>query len=279
MTVDASLIAVAVKAFGVDDVGAIGAPGGQKTVHQVRRGAETLILKIIALGPSTPDLLRRAEREVDLLKSLNSPHVVCVVSELVHLEDPPRGVAWLEEFLDGTDLTPLLNRQWTWQEVRELGRQVAEGLAAGHLVGVVHRDLSSNNVRKLSNGTYKVMDFGFARHTLRSALTVAGQPGTFGFLTPEHLHGYSGGPMPSSDVFGVGVLMYTALVGRLPIPYRGDESDYYRRVAAVDVVDIAIERPDLTKEQQEFIRRCLHRQPARRFTNGAKLARELERLL
>lgn len=150
-------------------------------------------------------------------------------SDLITLGNPVHGAAWLEEFLDGDDLTTRLGHQWNWTDTAELGYQVADGLAAAHSAGVIHRDLSPNNVRRLSTGTYKVMDFGFARHTLKTGLTVAGQPGTPGFLSPEHLKAYSGVPMPASDVFGVGILMYAALTGELPIPYDGNDTDYARR--------------------------------------------------
>lgn len=186
-TVDPGLISEACTALSVSDVKGIGAPGGQKTVRHVVRGSDNLVLKVVALRSSSPTILARAEREVELLKSLNSPHVVRVESDLVTLGSPIRGAAWLEEFLAGDDLTKFLGPEWSWGEVAELGYEVADGLAAAHQEGVIHRDLSPNNVRRMADGTYKVMDFGFARHTLRTGLTVAGQPGTPGFLSPEHL--------------------------------------------------------------------------------------------
>jgi serine/threonine protein kinase len=273
----ADLIADACDALNVIDQGVIGAPGGQKAVRRVRRGGDDLILKVIAVTSSSPTTLTRAEREVELLKSLDSPHVVKVESDLVPLGDPIRGAAWLEEFLDGDDLTAFLGMQWSWADAASLGHEVADGLAAAHAAGVIHRDLSPNNVRRLSTGHYKVMDFGFARHTLRTGVTVAGQPGTPGFLSPEHLNAYSGVPMPASDVFGVGVLMYLALTGELPIPFNGDDADYVKRLGKVELAgDIGSKRPDLTNDQQALIRRMLHPQPARRFRNGRKLADALE---
>jgi serine/threonine protein kinase len=277
-TVDPALITEACSGLGVKDVREIGAPGGQKVVRQVVRGRDDVVMKVVALRSSAPTTLKRAEREVELLKSLTSPHVVRVESDLVTIGTPVRGAAWLEEFLDGADLTPHLGPQWSWAAAADLGFQVADGLAAAHAAGVIHRDLSPNNVRRLSNGTYKVMDFGFARHTLRTGLTVAGQPGTPGFLSPEHLNAYSGVPMPSSDVFGVGILLYVALTGYLPIQYLGDEADYVQRLGKVDIVDIGTRRPDLKPEQAAIVRRMLHRQPARRFLNGRKLADALESL-
>jgi len=166
----------------------------------------------------------------------------------------------------------LFHRRWLWDETARLGVHVGRGLGAAHAKRVVHRDLSSNNVRRLSDGTYKVMDFGFARHTLKSGLTVAGQPGTPGYASPEHLHSYSGAPTAASDVFATGILMFAALTGALPIPHVGDDADYVRRLLAVQIPDLASLRPDLTEPQVGLVRRCLHRQPARRFLNGTRLA-------
>lgn len=270
----------ALRALEVEEVAPIGAPAGQKDVRHVRRAGQDLVLKVIAVHASTPDVLQRASREVELLAGLDCEHVVKVASGLVELGSPPTGAAWLEEFLDGEDLSAIVRGSgpWTWSDAADMARQVSDGLAVGHRRGVVHRDLSANNVRRLSSGTYKVIDFGFARFTLRSGLTVAGQPGTRGFMTPEHLNSYSGGPMPASDVFAVGTLIYLALTGDVPVPWRGDDADYATRLRAVTTTDIAVARPDLASEQVELVRRCLHPQPARRFSTAGKLAAALEKL-
>lgn len=276
--VDPALIKEACAALGVSDIKEIGTPGGQKAVRHVMRDQDDLVIKVIALTSSAPTTLERAEREVELLKALNSSHVVRVQSDLVILGNPAHGAAWLEEFLDGEDLGALLGPKWNWHETADMAYQVADGLAVGHDAGVIHRDLSPNNVRCLSNGLYKVMDFGFARHTLRTGITVAGQPGTPGFLSPEHLNAYSGVPMPASDVFGVGILMYAALCAELPVPYNGDDADYIQRLGRLDIADIGTKRPDLTGPQLAIVRRALHPQPARRFLNGRRLAEMLEPL-
>jgi len=276
--VDGQLLQDAREALGVEIVRQLRG-GAQKEVQLVRRGDEDFVLKVVSLDGAPPDALRRAEREVELLGSLDSPNVVQVASQLVELGDPVRGAAWLEEHLDGTDLGSLLFvRQWSWDETSTMGLHVARGLGAAHATNVVHRDLSANNVRCLSSGDFKVMDFGFARHTLRSGLTVAGQPGTPGYASPEHLHGYSGAPTAASDVFSAGILMFAALTGQLPIPYAGDDADYARRLLHVRHPDLAAMRPDLKPAQRALVRRCLHAQPARRYLNGSRLADALEAL-
>ena len=104
----------------------------------------------------------------------------------------------------------------------------------------------------------------------------AGQPGTRGYASPEHMHSYSGAPTAASDVFAVGNLMYAALTGQLPIPYEGNDTAYARRLTTVDVVDIGEHRPDLNEDQLAVVRRALHKQPARRYRDGLRLASALE---
>lgn len=274
-SVNTALVQEAFTLLGVTEVAEL-KPGAQKDVRLVDRRGETFVMKVIALGSSAPEALQRAEREVELLASLRSPHVVQVASDLVRLRDPVVGAAWLEEYLDGQDLSSELGSVWSWEETAKLGLHVARGLAAGHLKGVVHRDLSANNVRHLTDGSYKVMDFGFARHTLLSGITVAGQPGTPGFASPEHLHSYSGAPTPASDIYCVGILMFAALTGDVPVPWKGDDADYVARLSAGTIPDLATLRPDLTAPQLALVNRCLHRQPARRYLNGSRLANAIK---
>lgn len=278
MTVaDDALVAAAVAALRLNDEGPIGAVGGQKAVRRASRDGKTFVLKVVALEFTTDESLKRAEREVQLLASIDNPNVVKVESGLEELGSPVQAAAWIEEYLDGVDLSNLLNgSQWSWADARSMGVQVANGLAAGHEKSVIHRDLSANNVRRLSNGTYKVLDFGFARHTLRSGLTVAGQPGTPGYLTPEHLNSYSGGPMQMSDVFQVGILLYTALSGVSPYPWSGNEHEYIARLQSGLMASLETHRSDLTPEQAGVVHRALHPQPARRFRNAEALRDALE---
>jgi eukaryotic-like serine/threonine-protein kinase len=275
VAVDDSLVAEACAALGVRELGSL-RDGTQKTVRLVERGGERLVLKVASVGSSSPDALRRAQREVELLGTLNHPNVVSVASGLAEIGVPPRGVAWLEEYLDGEDLADLVTAPWSWDQTADMGRQVSLGLGAMHEMRVVHRDLSPHNIRRVKSGAWVVMDPGFARHELRSSLTLGGQPGTLGFASPEHLNAYSGVPTPFSDVFCVGILMFLALTGEQPIAYLGDLSDYLGRLGRAQIQDLAVPRPDLSAEQRALVVRCLHAQPARRHRNGTILAAAIE---
>jgi serine/threonine-protein kinase len=252
--------------------------GGQKTVFSVDRNGAHLVMKVIGIASASPDALERAQREVGLLSKIDDSHIVKVRSELVELGVPPAGVAWLEELLDGDDLTSRLGPPWSWGESQDLGIQLAEGLGVLHELHVIHRDLSPNNVRCRADGTYTIMDPGYARHELRSGLTIGGHPGTPGYASPEHLRSYSGSPTPYSDVFSIGILLFEALTGQVPIPYLNDQADYIRRLEEVRRDDLRSLRPDLDEAMVSIIDRCLHPQAARRYKNGSVLALELRQL-
>lgn len=273
--VDTDLVEAAEAALHVTKVRNLGA-GGQRAVFEVDHNGHRLVMKVLAVTAAEPQTLKRAEREVRALAEMDNPHLVRMASSLVELDTPTAGAAWLEEFLDGEDLDKRVGSPWAWNDAAQLGRHVAIGVGAGHRRGIVHRDLSARNIRALDDGTYKVLDFGFARHTLLSGVTVVGQPGTPGFMSPEHLHGYSGAPTPASDIFSVGILMHLALTGELPIPWKGDDADYARRLSSATIPDLGSLRPDLEAPRVQLVRRCLHRQPARRFLNGDRLAQAFE---
>lgn len=252
--------------------------GGQKLVHIVvdSSGLEC-VLKLIDLRQAAdPVALERARREVNLLRSIDHPNIVRVISELREIGSPAVATAWLEEYLDGADLRNHLGTAWTAQELTRLGSQVAAGLGAMHEKHTIHRDLSAGNVQRLSNGDFKVMDPGFAKHTLRSGITAGGQPGTPGFMTPEHLQSYSGAPTAASDVFACAALVYYAAASRPPIPFKGDEVDYFRRLRTADHIPLKDVRKDLPDSLLSVVERGLHAQPARRYRNGNTLSKAFE---
>lgn len=273
-----SLIDQACAAFEVQEVEKL-REGGQKFAAVVTRNSESMVIKVIDLSSSqnVAEILERARRETGLIGDIEHPNVVRLVENIRELGgDPPTGVAWLEEHVPGTDLGDRLRIPWDWIEAKQLGLQVARGLSALHDKNVVHRDLSPNNVRRTPDGDYVILDPGYARHLDRSTLTVFGQPGTPGFLSPEHLT--ASGPSPASDVFSVGILMYLALTGDLPIPLTADIAAYQDALRNRQVPSVAVVRPDLSPQAVDVLDKCLNRQPARRYLDGSELAAALEAL-
>ncbi len=247
--------------------------GGQKLVCTAKLAGQDVIVKIIriATGPAGDEVLERARREVELLSAVSSEFVVAVLSEVVEIGEPIEAVCWVEEQLDGQDLRDILGPPtWSSTEIRVLIEDVACGLAACHDLDVVHRDLSPGNVRRRASGRFVVLDPGYARHLRLDPITGLYQPGTPGYLTPEHVPG--GHPTPASDIFGVGVLAFQVATGALPVDPNVDPAAYYVSLRATPVAPpVTSMRPDLDPDLTAVIDRCLDRQPARRFIDAAEL--------
>ncbi|WP_288833634.1 serine/threonine-protein kinase [uncultured Corynebacterium sp.] len=252
--------------------------GGQKLVLKGRISGAKAVAKIVLIEPgANGDItLRRAHREVELLSAVESNRVVKVLTDAVEIGDPVEAVCWAEEYLDGNDLSASLKSKWAEDDVWLLMHDVAEALAACHELEVVHRDLSPGNIRRTSNGHFMLMDPGLARHLEKTALTGAYQPGTPGWRSPEHAPG--GDPVPASDVFSLGILSFFALTGQFPIDPPCDSQTYDRALIEQQAPPISTIRPDISPDLGDIIDRCLNRQPARRFLDGAELLTEIEKM-
>lgn len=252
--------------------------GGQKLVLKGTISTAPAVAKIVCIDPgANGDItLQRAHREVELLSAVESNRVVKVLTDAIEIGDPVVAVCWAEEYLDGEDLRASFDSMWEEPDVWLLLQDMAEALTACHELEVVHRDLSPGNVRRTSDGRFVLMDPGLARHLEKTALTGAYQPGTMGWRSPEHVPG--GNPVAASDVFSLGILAFFALSGQYPINPHGDPQAYDRALVEQQAPRISTILPGISLELGDIIDRCLSRQPARRFLDGAELMMELERM-
>lgn len=247
--------------------------GGQKLVARGSTAAGEVVMKLVAIeGAHAVTALERARREVGLLERVDHDRVVKLASALTELGTPVAAVAWLEIFVEGQDVSTLMGLPWDEADLVQLALDGSEALAAIHSEHCVHRDLSAANVRKGVDGRYTVLDPGLARHLADVPLTGSYQPGTPGYLSPEHVSGVPvAKPIPASDVFSLGVLLYQGATGDLPFPVGGDIDGYRNRLRNDQAPPVIVARPDLSGEFAAVIDRCLSRHAARRYLNGASL--------
>lgn len=251
--------------------------GGQKQVYSAELEGVAVVVKVVLVPQDTTyadEVVERAQREVELLSTIESDFVVRVLSEAVEIGDRPEALCWVEEFLDGEDLRQLTSSfPWPEDDAWRLVHDVASGLAACHDLDVVHRDLSPGNVRRKADGRYALMDPGLARHLTKTALTGVFQPGTYSYMSPEHVPG--GHPTPASDIFGIGILAHQVLTTAVPVPYRGDAAAYYTELHTTQAPSIAVAAPHLGPDLIRIVDRCLQRQPARRYLDAHELLDDL----
>ncbi|WP_193605114.1 serine/threonine-protein kinase [Nocardioides dongkuii] len=171
-------------------------------------------LKRVGIRPGGSDAdLDRAMREARSAAALNHPHVVSVFDTVEENDE-----TWLVmEYVDSRTLGDLIEAEGPLppERVARLGAQAAEGLAAAHARGIVHRDVKPGNILVDADDRAKITDFGIARIQGDPQLTTVGViSGTPAYLAPEVARGKN--PGAPADVWALGVTLYRAVEGRGP---------------------------------------------------------------
>ena len=125
------------------------------------------------------------------------------------------------EYIAGEDLKSMIRMsgQLGVGTAISLAKQVCEGLAEAHRLGVVHRDLKPSNIMIDREGTVRVMDFGIARSLRVKGITGAGiMIGTPEYMSPEQVEGKD--IDQRSDIYSLGIILYEMMTGR--VPFEGD---------------------------------------------------------
>jgi serine/threonine protein kinase len=219
-------------------------------------------------GESVTDSAR-ALREARSSAALSHRNVVTVF-DVVEESD----AIWLVmEYVPSRSLSEIIREDGPQDPavVAQIGAQIADGLAAAHALGTVHRDVKPGNVLIREDGVAKISDFGIARNAGDPALTQSGfVTGTPSYFSPELATGHP--PGPASDVWALGATLYAAVEGHPPYPPRENP------VAVLH--DIATRQPPRPRRAgflEEPLRRMLDREPQSRWSM-ADAAHSLHRL-
>ena len=183
--------------------------------------ARDVAIKVLPPGTLTDESARKHfHKEALILSQLNHPNVATIYDF-----DTQQGVDFLVmEYISGITLServaagPLGEK-----EAIRLGMQLAEGLAAAHAQGVIHRDLKPGNVRVTADGWVKILDFGLAKLVGPFSGTESTQSGesqgiagTLPYMAPEQLRG-----LPCdlrTDIYSAGAVLYEMVTGQRVFP-------------------------------------------------------------
>jgi len=152
--------------------------------------------------------------------ALHNIHHEAIVRYYVFSNDPGTGRLYLAmEFVDGQPLSDLLRRgPLGFEAVRVLQERLAAGLNAAHQHGIVHRDLSPDNVLITAGdlAKAKIIDFGIARSTRAGDATIIGSgfAGKYNYVSPEQLGLFGGDVTAKSDIYSLGLVLAECLTGR-----------------------------------------------------------------
>ncbi len=245
--------------------------GGMGEVHEA---TDLKLRRRVALKFLSPDLamdpeaLTRFEREALSAAELNHPNIATVYAFEQEGDRPFIAM----ELLTGSSLRERIEAgALPLADALSIARDVAAALAYAHRRGTSHRDIKPENLMFDEHGTIKIMDFGLARATMASKLTVTGTSlGTPAYMSPEALRGQTG---PEGDVFALGLVLYEMLAGRRAYP--GDNAMAVMFAIANDApAPLSETRGDVPESVEALVTALLAKDPAQRM-DASGAAREL----
>jgi serine/threonine-protein kinase len=245
------------------------ASGGGGIVYQAH---DTVLGRQVALKELLEDLASDAEQaerfkvEARALALLNHP---CIMPVYDLLEE--NGRFWLVmELLTGGSLGDLIEKDGI-QDVNQsvdIIKGIASGLGFAHQHGFIHRDIKPANILFADDGTFRVTDFGIAKHQDARVKTSHGLIlGSPGYMSPEQAAGED--VDPRSDIYSLGITMYQMLTAELP--FQGDTSAVMaQHITKTAPRPSAINR-SISKALDGVILKMLAKRPEDRFQSTAEL--------
>jgi Tol biopolymer transport system component len=266
-------------------VGRLGA-GGMGEVYRARdpRLHREVAIKILQQSAATdPERQRRFAQEAIAAGALNHPNILVVYD--VGVEN---GVPYIvSELIDGASLREEMQRgRIAVKRLVEIAARLADGLAAAHAAGIVHRDVKPENVMVGLDRRIKIVDFGLAKPESGESVeqlnassptqTAAGLiVGTIPYMSPEQAVG--GTVDFRSDQFSLGLMLYEMATGAHPF-LRATPVQTLSAVIGDEPRPIAELNPQLPAPLRWVIDRCLAKDPRGRYAHTADLAADLLQL-
>ena len=235
-------------------------------------------LKVIQAGPAGERARARFVREARAAARVEHDHIVRVYA----VANPPDGPPYLVmEYLDGSTLADRLRRRgWLApREAAEVTAQVADGLAAAHDAGLIHRDVKPANILfDSATGRAKIADFGLARPSTRPIVEtqVGSIAGTPAYMSPEQAQGRDE-PDPRSDVYSLGATLYEALTGELP--FRGAPHLVIQQILSDEPRPLRRLRDTIPRDLETVCLKAMAKEPHRRYASASELGDDLRRWL
>jgi eukaryotic-like serine/threonine-protein kinase len=242
--------------------------GGMATVY---RAQDKNLMRKVAIKVVTRQgaaSWKRVFREAQAASALNHPNIVTIF-ELGETECMDFIVM---EMVEGEDLATLLaHRKPTLAETQNWMKQICDGMAAAHKVGILHRDLKPANIMVTKDARIKILDFGLALHC-------GDKPedrivGTVAYMSPEQ--GRCEPLTAASDVFSLGAILFELVCGKRPF-----EGESAMSVLGAILYSNPFEKlkagPQVPTEIRGVLEKALAKETAGRYADATELRKALE---
>jgi serine/threonine-protein kinase len=257
---------------------------GEVWLAEDLRLGRRVALKVLPKGHAeSEERRRRFEDEARAASALSHPGIA-------HIYDVGEadGIHFIAmENVEGESLDRCLAESAvTTSEIVEIGTQLADALATAHEQGVTHRDIKPSNLMITSEGRLKVLDFGLAKlqpvfgegggESTTRAMTQPGVVmGTVQYMSPEQALAKE--VDHRSDIFSVGIVLYQMAAGRLPFS-GSTPTETITEIVRSKPVPVSEVSPSVPSELERIIRKCLEKEPARRYQSARELLVDLQNL-
>ena len=244
--------------------------GGMGVVYEA---VDTKLDRTVALkflpSESTrdPEAKARFVHEAKAASAIDHPNV-CNIYEIDETEDGHLFLAMA--CYEGETLKDRIARgPLPIDDALDITRQVAEGLTKAHERDIVHRDIKPANIFIINDGVVKILDFGLAKLSGLTQLTKTGTTmGTGHYMSPEQASGRE--TDHRTDLWSLGVLLYEMLTGQVPFPGEHVQAVLYG-ILNSEPEPVTNLRPGVAIDLEEFLTRCLAKDPDQRFQSGHEI--------
>src|SRR5262245_49085675 len=223
-----------------------------------------------------PGVIERFLREGKAAAGLNHPHIVPVYDA-----GQEGGHYYLAAaFIAGQTLERAAEaRRFDFRRAAAVVRDLAEALAYAHGQGIVHRDVKPANVLLDEQGVAHLADFGLAhRQEVGEKLTADGTlMGTPAYMAPEHAAGQKGKPLPASDQYSLGVVLYELLTGKTP--FGGPVPLVLYHVVHTEPDPPHRHNPEVPRDLETICQKAMAKRPEQRYAGCQEFADDLRRWL
>ncbi|HEY2013314.1 MAG TPA: bifunctional serine/threonine-protein kinase/formylglycine-generating enzyme family protein, partial [Bryobacteraceae bacterium] len=250
--------------------------GGMGVVY---KAVDTKLSRLVALKFLPPhlshdrELRRRLSDEARAASALDHPNIVVIHD----IDETASGDVFIAmAFHEGVTLREKIASGLKVQEVLQIARQVASGLAQAHDHGIFHRDIKPSNVIVAKDGIARIIDFGLARSSDVTTTVEGVARGTPLYMSPEQASGKA--VDFRTDLWSLGTVLYEMLAGEAA--FRGETQlqvmhaivhDEPRRLREI--------RPDIPAKIEAIVLRALEKNPARRYPSAAEMVNDLSAAL
>jgi len=253
---------------------------GRGGMGRVYKAMDTEINEKVALKLITPEIakdkntIERFRNELKFARKIRHKNV-CQMYDLSKEEE---SYYITMEYVRGDDLKGMIRRMggFSAPQAITIAKQVCNGLAEAHKLGVIHRDLKPQNIMIDQDGNARIMDFGIARSLKGKGITGAGvMIGTPDYMSPEQVEGKE--TDQRSDIYSLGVILFEMVTGQTP--FQGDTPFTIGVKHKSEIPQNPQElNNQISDELSQVILRCLEKDKEKRFQNAQDLQNDLQNI-